>query len=236
MTMVKDSLQKAYANDGINKPEDEDEDTSYDEESNESVDPVDGEKPVKAHHVVEVNGELRGETVDQFDQDDPEIKHYMGVNDGKDGVEEGDEENDDEDDSEESQYDPELLGIPQGAHGEDPSQESFEENFDSRLKKLQEEEDLSDEEEKLEGSPLVDKKQLEQKALEILNRKIDSMQVHHKQVSTKSEVIERINRRKVEIESSKKTRESIPNSILISIHISNTYNRLNHFKIKKVPN
>ena len=248
MTMVKDSLQKAYASDGINKPETEDEDTSYFEDSDESVDPGDGEKRVKVHHVVEVDGEniretvdhldpddpkihqylngekdqrdsryesvdgekevrvhhvveldgkLVGESVDQFDPEDPKLKHYIeGDNDEQEGNE--------EDDSDKSEYE----GVAQGGEADAPSEESSEENFE-------EEDDVEDE---LEGLPLelVDKEQLENKALEMLrNRKIGSTQEQHKQVSTKSELIENIKRRKVEIEESKKTRESIPNSILI---------------------
>ena len=105
------------------------------------------------------------------------------------------------DDSEESQYDPEmeeLLGDGKGAEPVDVSKESSEENFDSRLKHLQEE-DQSDEsgKKKLEGIPLVNKEQLEQKALEILNRRINSTQEHHKQISRISEVVKSINRRRV---------------------------------------
>ena len=250
MTMVKDSLQKEYANDGINnsETETEDEDTSYFEDSDESVDPGDGEKRVKVHHVVEVDGEniretvdhldpddpkihqylngekdqrdsryesvdgekevrvhhvveldgkLVGESVDQFDPEDPELKHYIeGDND--------EQEENEEDDSDKSEYE----GVAQGGEADAPSEESSEENFE-------EEDDVEDE---LEGLPLelVDKEQLENKALEMLrNRKIGSTQEQHKQVSTKSELIENIKRRKVEIEESKKTRESISNSIPI---------------------
>ena len=258
MTMVKDSLQKEYANDGINnsETETEDEDTSYFEDSDESVDPGDGEKRVKVHHVVEVDGEniretvdhldpddpkihqylngekdqrdsryesvdgekevrvhhvveldgkLVGESVDQFDPEDPKLKHYMeGDNNEQEGNEEGD--------SDESEYE----GVAQGGEADAPSEESSEENFDSQLKRAEEEED--DVEDELEGLPLVlvDKEQLENKALEMLrNRKIGSTQEQHNQVSTKSELIENIKRRKVEIEESKKTRESISNSIPI---------------------
>ena len=48
----------------------------YDEDSDESVDPIDGEKRVKVHHVVELDGELIS-TVDEFDPDDPKLRHYM---------------------------------------------------------------------------------------------------------------------------------------------------------------
>ena len=174
--MVKDSLRKVYADDENNKPENEDEDTSdlsvweTDEESVESVDPVNGEQDKYTVHTYR------------------ERTKNVGM-----------------DDSEESQYDPEmeeLLGDGKGAEPVDVSKESSEENFDNRLKHLQEE-DQSDEsgKKKLEGIPLVNKEQLEKKALEILNRRINSTQEHHKQISRISEVVKSINRRRV-VESS----------------------------------
>ena len=209
------------------------------EDSDESVDPDDGEKVVKVLHVVEVGGELRGETFSHLDPDDPKVKRYMGNmgnlwgnNDEKEGNEE---------DSAESEYDPEMDELSSGelmraaAEADDPSEESSEESFDSRQNRDQEAGELN-------GLPLidkkylplVDKKQLEEKALQILNRKLGSRyNEDHKHVSTKSERIERIDRK---IESSKTTRERIPNSILTisnlnSDHINQKVSKMLNFPV-----
>ena len=159
MTMVKDSLQKAYARNG--------ETASYN--CGESVD---------------------DEIAETTDIDDP----YNGE---KEGVEE------------------------EGAQADDPSMESLGENVDSELSRQSEETDEEEPgEENLEGLPLVDKEQLEKKAEEILNRMINSHQTHNRGIESDSQMTntnKRINRTTdVEIESSKTTRERIPNSILIS--------------------
>ena len=60
----------------------------------------------------------------------------------------------------------------------------------------------------------LDKDELEKKALKILNQKLAS--THHNQVPTTSEVVKTLNRMKVATDVTKVTRESIPNSILIS--------------------
>ena len=292
MTIVKDSLQKAYAHDGI-RAESEDEDTFYHEDSDESVDPDDGKKEVKFHHVVEVDKEFRGKTSDHLDPD-PKVKHYMGKhyiggnNDEKESVDpddgekvvkvlhvvevggelrgktfshldpddpkvkrymgnmgnlwgNNDEKEGNEEDSAESEYDPEMDELSSGelmraaAEADDPSEESSEESFDSRQNRDQEAGELN-------GLPLidkkylplVDKKQLEEKALQILNRKLGSRyNEDHKHVSTKSERIERINRK---IESSKTTRERIPNSILTisnlnSDHINQKVSKMLNFPV-----
>ena len=48
------------------------------EDSDESVDPDNGEKVVKVTHLVEVDGEFRGESFSHLDPDDPKVKRYMG--------------------------------------------------------------------------------------------------------------------------------------------------------------
>ena len=64
------------------------------------------------------------------------------------------------------------------AQADDPSMESLGENVDSKLSK-QSEETAEEEpgEENLEGLPLVDKEQLEEKGEEILNKMINSHQI-----------------------------------------------------------
>ena len=156
MTMVKDSLQKAYARD--------EQTASYN--CGESVD--DG----------------IAETTDIDDPDNGEAE----------GLEE---------------------------QGDDPSMESLGENVDSELSKLSEETDEEEPEEEISGElPLVDKEELEEQAEEILNRMINSHQTHNRGIESDSQMTntnKRINRTTdVEIESSKTTRERIPNSILIS--------------------
>ena len=59
-----------------------------------------------------------------------------------------------------------------------------------------------------------DKDELEKKALKIFNEKLAS--THRKHVSTTSDVVKTLNRMKVATDVTKVTRESIPNSILIS--------------------
>ena len=60
--------------------EDVEGDAELDNDEKESVDPDDGEKEVKVRHVVEEDGEFRGETSDHLDPDDPKLKHHMGGN------------------------------------------------------------------------------------------------------------------------------------------------------------
>merc|ERR1719339_431611 len=92
-----------------------------------------------------------------------------------------DEKEGNEEDSAESEYDPEMDELSSvelmqaAAEADDPSEESSEESFDSRQNRDQEAGELN-------GLPLidkkylplVDKKQLEEKALQILNRKLGS--------------------------------------------------------------
>ena len=203
MTMVKDSLQKAYARNG--------ETASYN--CGESVD---GKK-------AQVDG-----IAETTDIDDPEIKHlmedYNGEKEGlphyKEQLEEkaeqifnGEKLNQVSEESDEYHHVVEVYGekidetSEQGGRANGPSKESPGENFE--LSKLSEETDKEElGEENLEGLPLVDKEKLEEKAEEILN-KINS---HKRRINSDSELIntiKRINRTTdVEIESSKTTRKA----------------------------
>ena len=180
MTMVKDSLQKAYARNG--------ETASYN--CGESVD---GKK-------AQVDG-----IAETTDIDDPEIKHlmedYNGEKEGlphyKEQLEEkaeqifnanGEKLNQVSEESDEYHHVVEVYGekiaetSEQGGQANGPSKESPEE--------------------KLEGLPLADKKKLEEKAEHILNKLINSHQINNSD-SQLINTIKRINRTTdMEIESS----------------------------------
>ena len=214
MAMVKDSLKKAYAKDRIKE---ETEASSFD-----SGNTVDGKK-AKVYHRLEVDGELMKESEEELDIDDPAIKKYVESSNGDESWR-VDRENDSEkkraqlhhvvevdgkviaETSEGFDIDKgEQVGNEEDSSGENQVDPGMEEEIDPIEESLSQQNKEKLGQEKLEGLPLVDKKQLEEKANEILNRRID-----------RTRIFNRMDRHtEVEEESYKTTRESIPNSILI---------------------